>query len=162
MLIPLGAPLHHWQVLDEVQMVADESRGWAFTRALLGLPARTLHVCGDPAALPLLERILAETGGPGDWGCAAAGVGVAQHIAPACTASLRPRPSPLAPRAASCPRAPVLLCLATTQSSADPHVQALLTRPALLPPLLVSFVQATRWRCGGTSGCPPWPPPAAP
>ncbi|PSC71108.1 ATP-dependent RNA helicase mitochondrial [Micractinium conductrix] len=49
-------------VLDEVQMVADESRGWAFTRALLGLPARTLHVCGDPAALPLLERILAETG----------------------------------------------------------------------------------------------------
>ncbi|KAI7835705.1 hypothetical protein COHA_010398 [Chlorella ohadii] len=51
-----------WQVLDEIQMLGDESRGWAFTRALLGLPARTLHVCGDPAALPLLERVMAETG----------------------------------------------------------------------------------------------------
>lgn len=50
-------------VLDEIQMIADESRGWAFTRALLGVPARTLHVCGDPAALPLLEQIVAETGG---------------------------------------------------------------------------------------------------
>lgn len=50
------------QVLDEIQMLGDESRGWAFTRALLGLPAHTLHVCGDPAALPLLERIVAETG----------------------------------------------------------------------------------------------------
>ncbi|EFN55101.1 hypothetical protein CHLNCDRAFT_135006 [Chlorella variabilis] len=49
-------------VLDEIQMIADESRGWAFTRALLGVPARTLHVCGDPAALPLLEQIVAETG----------------------------------------------------------------------------------------------------
>ncbi len=49
-------------VLDEVQLLADRSRGWAFTRALLGLPARTLHVCGDPAALPLLERLCAEAG----------------------------------------------------------------------------------------------------
>lgn len=43
-------------------MLSDESRGWAFTRALLGLPARTLHVCGDPAVLPLLRAIVAETG----------------------------------------------------------------------------------------------------
>ncbi|KAL4437560.1 hypothetical protein ABPG77_003541 [Micractinium sp. CCAP 211/92] len=49
-------------VLDEVQMMGDESRGWAFTRALLGVPAAEVHVCGDPAALPLLERIAAETG----------------------------------------------------------------------------------------------------
>ncbi len=46
-------------------MLGDESRGWAFTRTLLGLPARTLHVCGDPAALPLLERVVAETGQSG-------------------------------------------------------------------------------------------------
>jgi ATP-dependent RNA helicase SUPV3L1/SUV3 len=50
-------------VLDEVQLVADAARGWAFTRALLGLPAATLHVCGDPAVLPLLERVVAESGG---------------------------------------------------------------------------------------------------
>lgn len=45
-----------------MQLLGDESRGWAFTRALLGLPARTLHVCGDPAVLPLLQRIAEETG----------------------------------------------------------------------------------------------------
>lgn len=49
-------------VVDEVQLLGDESRGWAFTRALLGVPARVLHVCGDPAVLPLLDRIAAETG----------------------------------------------------------------------------------------------------
>ncbi|KAL4857153.1 DExH-box ATP-dependent RNA helicase DExH16 [Chlorella vulgaris] len=49
-------------VVDEVQMLADHSRGWAWTRALLGVPARTLHVCGDPAVLPLLEKIAGETG----------------------------------------------------------------------------------------------------
>ena len=59
------SPSPRKQVLDEVQMLGDESRGWAFTRALLGLPARTLHVCGDPAVLPLLRRIVAETGGRG-------------------------------------------------------------------------------------------------
>lgn len=55
-------------MLDEIQLLSDENRGWAFTRALLGLPARTLHVCGDPAALPLLERIAAETGPQGTVG----------------------------------------------------------------------------------------------
>ncbi|KAK9809601.1 hypothetical protein WJX73_006619 [Symbiochloris irregularis] len=49
-------------VIDEVQMLADKHRGHAFTRALLGVPAREVHVCGDPAALPLLEKILQETG----------------------------------------------------------------------------------------------------
>lgn len=31
-------------VIDEIQLLADESRGWAFTRALLGIAADTLHV----------------------------------------------------------------------------------------------------------------------
>lgn len=38
-------------------MVGDAARGWAWTRALLGLPARQLHVCGEPAALPLLQQL---------------------------------------------------------------------------------------------------------
>jgi ATP-dependent RNA helicase SUPV3L1/SUV3 len=49
-------------VVDEIQMVADPSRGHSFTRAILGIPAQTLHVCGDPAALPLLQQLLEDTG----------------------------------------------------------------------------------------------------
>ncbi len=51
-------------VVDEVQMVADPSRGHSFTRAILGIPAHTLHICGDPAALPLLRRLIEDTGEP--------------------------------------------------------------------------------------------------
>ncbi|BDA48563.1 ATP-dependent RNA helicase SUV3L, mitochondrial [Coccomyxa sp. Obi] len=49
-------------VVDEVQMLADGGRGHAFTRALLGLPARTLHLCGDAAVLPLLCQLVADAG----------------------------------------------------------------------------------------------------
>jgi len=37
-------------------------RGHSFTRALLGLPAGELHVCGCPSAVPLLRRLVSETG----------------------------------------------------------------------------------------------------
>ena len=49
-------------VVDEIQMLADPSRGHSFTRAFLGIPAQTLHVCGDPAALPLLQQLVEDTG----------------------------------------------------------------------------------------------------
>ena len=49
-------------VVDEIQMVADSSRGYSFTRAILGIPAQTLHVCGDHAALPLLQQLVQDTG----------------------------------------------------------------------------------------------------
>lgn len=49
-------------VVDEIQMVAERSRGWSFTRALLGLAAAEVHVCGDPAVLPLLEQMVDDTG----------------------------------------------------------------------------------------------------
>ena len=51
-------------VVDEVQMVGDPVRGASFTRAVLGLPAKVLHVCGDPAALPLLRLLAMDTGEP--------------------------------------------------------------------------------------------------
>ena len=51
-------------VVDEIQMIADPSRGHSFTRAILGIPAQTLHVCGDPAALPLLQQLVEDTGEP--------------------------------------------------------------------------------------------------
>ena len=49
-------------MVDEVQMVGDPGRGASFTRAVLGLPAATLHVCGDPAVLPLLRLLVQDAG----------------------------------------------------------------------------------------------------
>lgn len=49
-------------VIDEIQMVGCRSRGFSFTRALLGLCSDELHVCGDPAVVPLIQRILEPTG----------------------------------------------------------------------------------------------------
>jgi ATP-dependent RNA helicase SUPV3L1/SUV3 len=49
-------------VLDEVQLLADPTRGWSWTRVLLGLPAEQLHLCGDPAAARLLQRLAAACG----------------------------------------------------------------------------------------------------
>lgn len=38
-------------VIDEIQMIADSHRGYAWTRALLGLKADKIHICGDPSVL---------------------------------------------------------------------------------------------------------------
>eukprot|EP00798_Chlamydomonas_sp_ICE-L_P031269 gene31269-6413_t len=42
-------------------MIADEQRGFAWTRALLGLPANEIHVCGDGSALQLVRRLCGVT-----------------------------------------------------------------------------------------------------
>ena len=44
-------------VVDEVQMVSSPDRGWAWTRALLGLPAAELHLCGEKRSVELLQRL---------------------------------------------------------------------------------------------------------
>jgi len=49
-------------VIDEIQMVRDQSRGWAWTRALLGIPADEVHLCGEEAALDLVKKMLMPTG----------------------------------------------------------------------------------------------------
>jgi ATP-dependent RNA helicase SUPV3L1/SUV3 len=49
-------------VVDEIQLLADDSRGWAWTRALYGLPAREVHLCGDASALPLVRAAAAALG----------------------------------------------------------------------------------------------------
>ncbi|KAG5491687.1 hypothetical protein JIQ42_01593 [Leishmania sp. Namibia] len=48
-------------VVDEIQMIADRDRGWAWTRALLGLPAREIHLCGEARALLLIQTLLSAT-----------------------------------------------------------------------------------------------------
>ena len=49
-------------VIDEIQMIGDDTRGASWTRALLGVPAAEVHVCGDVAALSAIEAICASTG----------------------------------------------------------------------------------------------------
>lgn len=44
-------------VLDEIQLLGDPWRGWAWTRALLGIAAPEIHLCGDPAAIPAVQAI---------------------------------------------------------------------------------------------------------
>ncbi|XP_054805618.1 DExH-box ATP-dependent RNA helicase DExH16, mitochondrial isoform X2 [Prosopis cineraria] len=53
---------YHCAVIDEVQMLGCKMRGFSFTRALLGIAADELHLCGDPAAVPLIQEILKVTG----------------------------------------------------------------------------------------------------
>ncbi|XP_077206665.1 ATP-dependent RNA helicase SUPV3L1, mitochondrial [Paroedura picta] len=49
-------------VIDEIQMIRDPSRGWAWTRALLGLCAEEIHVCGEAAAINLVTELMYTTG----------------------------------------------------------------------------------------------------
>lgn len=46
-------------MIDEIQLMRDLSRGWAWTRALLGIPADEIHLCGEAAAIELVSFIFA-------------------------------------------------------------------------------------------------------
>ena len=54
----------HWSVcvIDEIQMIADPQRGSSWTAAVLGVCADELHLCGEEAAVPLIESLMRETG----------------------------------------------------------------------------------------------------
>ncbi|MGU3538064.1 helicase-related protein [Methylobacterium sp. A54F] len=43
-------------VIDEIQMLSDPDRGWAWTNALFGIPAKTVIVCGSDDALSHVRR----------------------------------------------------------------------------------------------------------
>lgn len=45
-------------VIDEIQMINDDQRGAAWTRALLGLKSKEIHVCGALNAKRLLMKII--------------------------------------------------------------------------------------------------------
>ncbi|MBY0412866.1 MAG: hypothetical protein K2Q18_01810 [Bdellovibrionales bacterium] len=44
-------------VIDEIQMITDKQRGWAWTRALVNLHAYEVHICGDGSVLDLIKQI---------------------------------------------------------------------------------------------------------
>lgn len=45
-------------IIDEIQMLQDEARGWAWTNALVGVPANTVFVCGSDAVTAPCLRVL--------------------------------------------------------------------------------------------------------
>ncbi len=45
-------------VIDEIQMLTDSQRGWAWTRALVNIQADEVHICGDHSVLELVKKIL--------------------------------------------------------------------------------------------------------
>jgi len=49
-------------VIDECQMIADRERGYAWTRAILGVLAEEIHLCAAPEAKNLLLRLIRSCG----------------------------------------------------------------------------------------------------
>jgi ATP-dependent RNA helicase SUPV3L1/SUV3 len=49
-------------VIDEIQMLTDPQRGWAWTRALVNIQADEIHICGDHSVLELVKKVLALCG----------------------------------------------------------------------------------------------------
>lgn len=49
-------------VIDEIQMIGNAERGWAWTQALLGVKAKEVHLCGEERTVPLIREICASVG----------------------------------------------------------------------------------------------------
>lgn len=49
-------------VVDEIQMIGDLERGWAWTQALMGLKAKEVHLCGEARVVPLIRELAAAMG----------------------------------------------------------------------------------------------------
>ncbi|CAF3378316.1 unnamed protein product [Rotaria sp. Silwood1] len=54
--------LYDVAIIDEIQMMRDPQRGWAWTRALLGLQAKEIHLCGEKSTVRLVEDLMVTTG----------------------------------------------------------------------------------------------------
>ncbi|KFY18319.1 hypothetical protein V493_08718 [Pseudogymnoascus sp. VKM F-4281 (FW-2241)] len=44
-------------VIDEIQMISDKFRGWAWTQAFLGVKAKEVHICGELRTIPLIQNL---------------------------------------------------------------------------------------------------------
>jgi ATP-dependent RNA helicase SUPV3L1/SUV3 len=49
-------------IIDEIQMMRDTGRGWAWTRALLGVMAEEIHLCGEEGTVELVQSLMSTTG----------------------------------------------------------------------------------------------------
>lgn len=55
-MVPLNTEVEV-AVIDEIQMISDGFRGWAWTQAFLGVKAREIHVCGELRTIPLIQNL---------------------------------------------------------------------------------------------------------
>lgn len=44
-------------VIDEIQMIGDNERGWAWTQAFLGIQAKEVHLCGEERVVELIQSL---------------------------------------------------------------------------------------------------------
>lgn len=51
-------------VIDEVQLLSDPDRGWAWCQALVGVPARKVYMTGSPDSIPLVQALADYLGEP--------------------------------------------------------------------------------------------------
>ena len=56
-MLDVGEP-YDVVVIDEAQMLSDEERGGAWTRAIVGAQAKVIHLCTAPEALDLVRRLI--------------------------------------------------------------------------------------------------------
>ncbi|KAI0395888.1 P-loop containing nucleoside triphosphate hydrolase protein [Xylariaceae sp. FL0594] len=49
-------------VIDEIQMIGDADRGWAWTQAFFGVQAKEVHLCGEERAVELIQSLCAMLG----------------------------------------------------------------------------------------------------
>lgn len=49
-------------VIDEIQMISDDSRGWAWSQALVGVPAKHVVLVGSEESLPFIIPIIESLG----------------------------------------------------------------------------------------------------
>lgn len=54
--VPLSN-LYDCAIIDEMQMIGDPVRGYAWTRAFLGLKAKEIHICGNESCLSLAMNL---------------------------------------------------------------------------------------------------------
>lgn len=60
-MVPLTATFDV-AVIDEIQMIGSEDRGWAWTQAVLGVMAREVHLCGEERTIPIIKELVAACG----------------------------------------------------------------------------------------------------
>jgi ATP-dependent RNA helicase SUPV3L1/SUV3 len=49
-------------VIDEIQMISDDSRGWAWSQALIGVPAKHVILVGSEESLPFIIPVIENLG----------------------------------------------------------------------------------------------------
>lgn len=60
-MVPLNAKVDV-AVIDEIQMMGDTERGWAWTQAFLGVQAKEVHLCGETRTKKIITDLCAAMG----------------------------------------------------------------------------------------------------